>query len=100
MPGIPRSCSRDSIRRIRQAPLFLLSYGVRPVPAPRNVHDRGCKGSFGIADGTQAHIPGGVAMRTARPRALWLAALFVVGSVGIIYSPASAQDRDQLVASL
>jgi hypothetical protein len=38
-------------------------------------------------------------MRNARPRALWLAALFVFGLIGSIQS-ASAQQRDELLANL
>ena len=39
-------------------------------------------------------------MRTARPHALWLAALFISGLAGLFPTGASAQQRDELVAAL
>jgi hypothetical protein len=39
-------------------------------------------------------------MRTARPQALWLAALFISGLAGLFHTGASAQQRDELVAAL
>src|SRR5262245_49679282 len=95
MPGNIGSCFNTGLT-IRS---YHLVYIRSPVPQHNNVHDCGCRVPCGIGEGTHADIPGGVAMRTARPRALWLAALYV-GLVGIIHSAASAQQRDELVASL